>query len=71
MDEQPHVSGSDPLAPLRAQIDQLDYQIVSILNQRARIVVEIGKVKQNSNSPIYAPDREKIVLERVRRANKE
>jgi chorismate mutase/prephenate dehydratase len=61
----------DPLAPLREQIDQLDHQIVAILNQRARIVVEIGKVKQTSNAPIYAPDREKIVLERVRRANRE
>ncbi len=71
MEQRHQQSGSDPLTPLREQIDQLDHQIVAILNQRARIVVEIGKVKQNSNAPIYAPDREKIVLERVRRANRE
>jgi chorismate mutase/prephenate dehydratase len=61
---------SDPLDALRQRIDQLDHNIVELLNARARIVVEIGKIKQQSNAPIYAPDREKIVLERIRKANK-
>ena len=61
---------SDPLESLRQRIDQLDHNIVELLNARARIVVEIGKIKQQSNAPIYAPDREKIVLERIRNANK-
>lgn len=62
---------SDPLQPLRQKIDDLDHRIVELLNARARIVVDIGKVKHQSGAPIYAPDREKIVLERIRRANKE
>lgn len=61
---------SDPLAPLREQIDELDRRIVELLNARARIVIDIGKVKHKSGTPIYAPDREKIVLERIRNANK-
>ena len=61
---------SDPLAALRDRIDQLDHNIVELLNARARIVVDIGKIKQQSNAPVYAPDREKIVLERIRKANK-
>ena len=61
---------NDPLAPLRLKIDELDHKIVDLLNQRARIVVEIGKVKHQSGTPVYAPDREKIVLERIRAANK-
>jgi chorismate mutase/prephenate dehydratase len=58
------------LEPLRREIDGLDEQIVNLLNERARVVVQIGKVKQQHNSPIYAPDREKSVLEKVRRLNR-
>jgi chorismate mutase/prephenate dehydratase len=59
----------NPLDPLRAKIDSLDEKIVELLNDRAKIVVEIGKLKQASNSPIYAPDREKAILERIRQLN--
>src|SRR3954468_20130243 len=58
------------LEDLRRRIDALDQQIVPLLNARAQIVVEVGKVKQNTNAPIYAPDREKAVLEKVRSLNK-
>src|SRR4051794_32423185 len=57
------------LEQLRVQIDALDHQLVDLLNARAKVVVEIGKVKQRSNEPIYAPDREKMVLDKVRRLN--
>src|SRR3954471_20563269 len=60
----------DPLKPFREKIDELDHRIVELLNARARIVVEIGKVKQQAGTPVYAPDREKIVLDRIRAANK-
>jgi len=60
---------NEKLAPLRKQIDALDKQIVELLNTRARVVVDIGKVKQAGQSPIYAPDREQRVLEQVRRYN--
>jgi len=59
-----------PLDKLRQQIDSLDAQLVNVLNERAKVVVEIGKIKQQTNAPIYAPDREKFVLEKVRRLNK-
>jgi chorismate mutase/prephenate dehydratase len=59
-----------PLESLRTQIDALDAQIVDLMNQRARLVVEIGKIKQQTNSPVYAPDREKAVLEKVRKLNR-
>jgi len=61
--------GHESLEPLRKQIDELDAQIVDLLNARARIVVQIGQVKQQHNAPIYSPDREKMVLEKVRRLN--
>src|SRR5688572_5663014 len=58
------------LEELRKLIDALDDQIVPLLNARAQIVVQIGKLKQQSGVPIYAPDREKAVLEKVRKMNK-
>src|SRR4051794_8870674 len=58
-----------PLDKLRQQIDSLDAQLVNLLNERAKVVVDIGKIKQQTNAPIYAPEREKIVLEKVRRLN--
>lgn len=64
-------NGNDPLQELRRKIDELDRRIVELLNARARIVVDIGKIKQRSGTPVYAPDREKIVLERIRQANRE
>lgn len=68
------VPGKDPSPPslddLRKRIDALDEQIVNLLNARAAIVVDIGKLKQQNNVPIYAPDREKAVIEKIRNLNK-
>ena len=58
------------LDSLRSQIDALDAQIVELLNARANVVVGIGQIKQQSKEPIYAPDREKAVFEKVRSLNK-
>src|ERR1700761_3171706 len=57
------------LEALRRQIDEYDGQIVDLLNARARVVVQIGKIKQQNNAPIYSPDREKAVMEKVRKLN--
>lgn len=62
-------AGDQSLEALRQQIDALDARIVDLLNARARVVVEIGKLKQQQNAPIYSPDREKMVLEKVHRLN--
>lgn len=57
------------LDELRKQIDALDEKIVELLNQRAEIVVQVGRIKNADGTPVYAPDREKIVLDRIRRMN--
>ncbi len=61
---------SDALAPLRARIDALDRQIVERLNERAEVVREIGRVKNASQTPIYAPEREQKVFRQLRQYNK-
>jgi chorismate mutase/prephenate dehydratase len=58
------------LENLRKRIDEIDYQLVQLLNERARVVVEIGKLKNKTDKPIYAPDREKEVLAKIAQANK-
>jgi chorismate mutase/prephenate dehydratase len=62
-------TGEESLESLRRQIDLFDTRIVDLLNARARVVVQIGRLKQQSNAPIYAPEREKMVLDKVRGLN--
>lgn len=72
-DPEPHnvpdaPSGDDPptsLDALRGEIDQFDTELVRLLNERARVVQQIGNLKRDTGSPIYAPHREAEVLSRV------
>jgi chorismate mutase/prephenate dehydratase len=57
------------LADLRKKIDRIDKKLVALLNERAGLVVEVGKRKRGSGAPIYAPHREAEVLARVLAAN--
>jgi chorismate mutase/prephenate dehydratase len=57
------------LEELRSQIDKIDIQLVKLLNERARTVIEIGKLKARAGKPVYSPDREKEVLAKVAAAN--
>jgi chorismate mutase len=54
------------LEDLRQDIDRVDEVIVRLLNERARVVCEIGRLKKELGEPVYQPDREKRVLEHVR-----
>lgn len=62
-------NNNSDLSELRQRIDELDRQIVRLLNERARVVVDIGKTKRSSNAPIYDPDREQSVLRRIAEFN--
>jgi chorismate mutase len=54
----------------RNKIDELDRQLVELLSQRAQAAHEIGKLKRDSAMPIYEPERERLVFENVRKANR-
>ncbi len=60
------------LDELREKIDQLDEQLVQLLNERAKIVEDVGKIKRNNKDApaIYAPDRERAVFDKVLASNK-
>jgi len=58
------------LAPLRDRIDAIDHEIVALLNERAQIALEIGRVKQETGRrTVRDPAREAQVLERVTSAS--
>ena len=57
------------IADHRKAIDRLDGQIVRLLNERTKHVLEIGAIKLRAGEEIYAPHRELAVLERVGRKN--
>jgi chorismate mutase/prephenate dehydratase len=57
------------LKELRKQINELDTRLVQLLNERAQVVIEIGKLKNKTGKPIYSPDREKEVFARIAEAN--
>ena len=57
------------LDKLRKKIDKIDEKLVELINERAQIVVEVGKLKQADESPIYVPHREKAVLDKIAHLN--
>jgi len=54
------------LDELRRDIDRVDEVLVRLLNERARCVCEIGRLKKELGVEVYQPDREKDVLRHVR-----
>jgi chorismate mutase/prephenate dehydratase len=61
--------GMKILAACRDQIDDLDRRILDLLNERTRIVEEIGRIKHHLDLPIYEPRREDQVFENVTGSN--
>ena len=57
------------LDKLREHIDEVDRRIVELLNQRTRVVEDIGRVKREARLPIYEPKREELVFANVNGAN--
>ncbi len=53
----------------RAEIDELDEQIVLLISRRAAAAKAIGLVKKSSAMPIYEPKREQEVFDHVRKMN--
>ncbi|MBI4432487.1 MAG: prephenate dehydratase [Candidatus Omnitrophica bacterium] len=55
---------------LRKDIDSLDLKILALLNSRALACQKIGQIKAKEGQGVYAADREKEVLDRLKAANK-
>jgi chorismate mutase len=54
---------------LRSEIDRLDSQLLVIFNQRAQLALKIGELKKIDGLPIFDPDREKRIFQRMKSEN--
>jgi len=53
------------LKSMREQIDAIDDKVLDLLNDRARIVIEVGHLKQGDGKPFYVPSREQQIHARL------
>jgi len=58
------------LKELRAEIDRMDDEILSLLNRRAEAVIEVGKIKSEQKLRFYVPEREVEILRRLSASNR-
>ena len=59
------------LNELRKQIDDIDTKLLTLLNKRMEVVKKVGVHKNSSNAPIYRPEREKEIIDRLTKLSKE
>src|SRR5690606_890060 len=59
------------LAPLRERIDSVDRQILELLNERARLALQVGEVKQDfdAGAPVLKPEREAALVRGLQQSN--
>jgi len=53
----------------RKAIDAIDDKMIGLLNQRMESVKAIGRLKQTSGTSIYRPEREREILDRLKKYN--
>ena len=51
---------------LRGRIDVVDDQLLRLLNVRVACAVEVGRLKHEAGLPVYQPERETQVLNKIR-----
>ena len=54
---------SDNIVSLRADIQQINEEIISLIAERIKTAQQIGKIKNQKNKPVHQPDQEQRVLE--------
>jgi chorismate mutase-like protein len=57
------------LDEFRVLIDSVDRRLVDLLNERTRVVEDIGRVKRHADLPIYEPKREEQVFANITGSN--
>ncbi len=65
----PSPAPNPELLGLRTQIDQVDRELLTLLNQRARLAQEVGEVKKKEGSVAFRPEREAQVIDGLKAGN--
>jgi chorismate mutase len=55
------------LTELRRAIDEVDHKILELVAERVRLVLAVGDYKRRNSLPVYDPERERSLLERLSR----
>ncbi|HGZ70280.1 MAG TPA: chorismate mutase [Nitratifractor sp.] len=58
------------LEEIRKKLDTLDDKLLEIYNSRFELVLKVGEIKNKTKSPIYRPEREKQIIERLKSKNR-
>jgi chorismate mutase/prephenate dehydratase len=58
------------LSKIRKDIDSIDDRLLQLYNERMKLVKRVGEVKHRGNSPIYRPEREREILDRLYSLNR-
>ena len=61
---------SRKLMEKRKELDLINQKLLTLLNQRLRISLEIGKVKREMGKKIHDREREKEILDKLKQENK-
>lgn len=59
------------LEACRDAIDTIDTELLELINERMKVVQRVGEIKNESGAPIYRPEREKAILQRLEQLNEE
>jgi len=57
------------LDELRLKIDNLDDMLLKLYNERMELVHQVGELKNTTGAPIYRPEREQAILNRLKSQN--
>ncbi|MBU1669424.1 chorismate mutase [bacterium] len=58
------------LDELRVEIDNIDDKLLELYNRRMEYVHQVGELKNTTGAPIYRPEREQSILNRLKKQNK-
>lgn len=58
------------LDELRVKIDEIDDTLLKLYNERMELVHQVGELKNTTGAPIYRPEREQSILNRLKSQNK-
>jgi chorismate mutase len=54
---------------LRERMDAIDDELLRLFNERAKVALEIGRLKKGLGLPIHVPSREEQIITRVQQEN--
>jgi chorismate mutase/prephenate dehydratase len=57
------------LDALRDRLNIIDERILALLSERAKVIMQVADFKRHHNIPVYVPERELSIIERLRTTN--